>query len=136
MAAVSPFIALYLRNGYVDVTGDWTSVASYSLVSLAFSLIMFQIFGIGGIIVRYICVNDLLNIVKAVLGAELMTAIVLFTVTRLEGIPRSVPAIHALILGAGLLAYRVGNLSSQRGWPADQPRRAASENVILIGLND
>ena len=136
MATVSPFLALYLRNGYVDLTGDWTIAASYSVVSLAFSLIMFQIFGIGGIIIRYICVNDLLNIVKAVLGAELMTAIVLFTVTRLEGIPRSVPAIHALILGAGLLAYRVGNLSSQRGWPADQPRRAASENVILIGLND
>jgi len=97
---------------------------------------MFQIFGIGGIIVRYICVNDLLNIVKAVLGAGLMTASVLFTVTRLEGIPRSVPAIHALILGAGLLAYRVANLSRQRGRHADQPRRGESENVILIGLND
>jgi lipopolysaccharide/colanic/teichoic acid biosynthesis glycosyltransferase len=136
MAAVSPFVALYLRDTYVYSTDDWTIVGSYSVVSLAFALIMFQIFGIGGIVVRYISANDILNIAKAVLGAELMTAIVLFTVTRLEGIPRSVPAIHALILGAGLLAYRVANLSGRRHRHADQLRRAAGENVILIGLND
>jgi hypothetical protein len=56
--------------------------------------------------VRYIPLSDLLNIAKVVFGAELITATVLFTVTRLEGIPRSVPAIHALILAAGLIAYR------------------------------
>jgi lipopolysaccharide/colanic/teichoic acid biosynthesis glycosyltransferase len=89
--------------------------------------------------VRYISLSDLLNIAKVVLAGELMTATVLFTVTRLEGIPRSVPAIHALILGAGLVAYRgVANRTDKQGRyaDADQLRRATSENVILIGLND
>jgi lipopolysaccharide/colanic/teichoic acid biosynthesis glycosyltransferase len=137
LAAVSPFAALYLRNGDLASNGDWISAGSYSLVSLAFSLIAFQIFGIGGIIARYISQNDLRNIATAVLASELMTATVLFTLTRLEGIPRSVPAIHALILGVALIAYRgLTNLASRQPRHADQLRRGTNENVIMIGLND
>jgi lipopolysaccharide/colanic/teichoic acid biosynthesis glycosyltransferase len=137
LAAVSPFAALYLRNGDVASNGDWISAGSYCFLSLAFSLLAFQVCGISNIIVRYISVSDLLDIAKVVLAGELMTATVLFTVTRLEGIPRSVPAIHALILGAGLIAYRgLVNLGGKQGRHTDQMRRATKENVILIGLND
>ena len=137
LAAVSPFAALHLRNADVTSNGDWISVGSYSLVSLAFSLSAFQVLGISGIIARYISVRDLLNIAKAVLAGELMTATALFTVTRLDGVPRSVPAIHALILGAGLIAYRgLAHLADKQGRLGDQLRRATSENLILIGLND
>ena len=137
LAAGSPFAALYLRNADLASNGDWISAASYALVSLAFSLIAFQVLGIGGTIARYISESDLRNIAKAVLAGELMTATVLFTLTRLEGIPRSVPAIHALILGAALIAYRgLAKLASRQLRYADQLRRATNENVILIGLND
>jgi len=137
LAVVSPFAALYLRNADVASNGDWIGAGSYSVVSLAFSLTAFQVFRISGIIPRYISVSDLLNVAKVVVGSELMTAIVLFTVTRLEGIPRSVPAIHALILGAGLIAYRgLANAIDKQRCHADRLRRATNENVILIGLND
>jgi lipopolysaccharide/colanic/teichoic acid biosynthesis glycosyltransferase len=137
LAAVSPFAALYLRNDDVASNGDWISAGSYCLLSLAFSLLAFQVCGISNIIARYISVSDLLDIAKVVLAGEVMTATVLFTVTRLEGIPRSVPAIHALILGVGLIAYRgLRNLTGKQGRHADQLRRATNENVILIGLND
>ena len=137
LAAVSPFAALYLRNADVVSNGDWIIVGTYCVVSLAFSLTAFQVFGISGIIPRYISVSDLLDVAKVVLGAELMTTIVLFSVTRLEGIPRSVPAIHALILVAGLVAYRgLGDVADKQRCHADRLRRANNENVILIGLND
>jgi lipopolysaccharide/colanic/teichoic acid biosynthesis glycosyltransferase len=147
LAAVSPFAALYLRNGDAASNGDWIGAGSYCLLSLAFSLLAFQVCGISNIIARYISVSDLLDIAKVVLAGELMTATVLFAVTRLEGIPRSVPAIHALILGAGLIAYRglayrglayrgLVNLAGKQGRHTDQLRRATKENVILIGLND
>src|SRR5262249_31336223 len=60
---------------------------------------------------------------------------VLFTVTRLDGIPRSTPAIHALVLGAGLImarafVYLVDNT------PKAAARSEQATNVILIGLND
>jgi lipopolysaccharide/colanic/teichoic acid biosynthesis glycosyltransferase len=136
LAAGSPFAALYLRNADLASNGDCISAGTYSLVSLAFSLIAFQVLGIGSAIPRYISVRDLRNIAKAVLAGELMTATVLFTLTRLEGIPRSVPAIHALILGVALIAYRgLANFASRQPRHPDQLRRA-NENVILIGLND
>src|SRR5690348_12844917 len=68
LAAVSPFAALYLRNGEVAWNGDWMTAVSYSVVSLAFSLIAFHVFGISRIIPRYLSAKDLVDVAKAVFG--------------------------------------------------------------------
>lgn len=136
LAAVSPLVALYLRSG-ATASGGWTTVASYSLISLVFSLVAFQVFHVSDSIHRYISVTDLLNIVKVALSGQLMTAVVLFTVTRLDGIPRSVPAIQLLVLGTGLVSYRaLVHVTERRRCRSDRPRHPVSENVIFIGLND
>jgi lipopolysaccharide/colanic/teichoic acid biosynthesis glycosyltransferase len=110
---------------------------SFALISLAASLVAFRMFRISSAIPRYISVGDLLNLAKAVVVGDLMTATVLFTLTRLDGIPRSVPAIHAVILGGGLFAYRgLANIADRRRHRADRPQSAAVVNMILIGLND
>lgn len=81
-------------------------------------------------------VGDLLDIAEAVFSGQLMTTIVLCTGTRLDGIPRSIPVIQAVLLGAGLVAYRgVLNVREGRRRKIDQPRHA-SKNVIFIGLNE
>src|SRR5437868_11502745 len=132
LAAVSPFAALYLRG--VDlVSADGMIVAdSFALISMAATLIAFRVFRVSSTIPRYISVGDLLNLAKAVLAGELMTAIVLFTLTRLDGIPRSVPAVHALILGAGLLASRgLASIAERNSCSADRPRTTVA-NMILI----
>jgi lipopolysaccharide/colanic/teichoic acid biosynthesis glycosyltransferase len=137
LAAASPFAALYLRDVDVISAGGRSIAGGYALISLVASLIAFQVLRISDTIPRYISVGDLLHLAKAVVAGELVTAIVLFTVTRLDGIPRSLPAIHALILGAGLLASRgLANVADRNRRRADRPRMAAVENVILIGLND
>ena len=51
-------------------------------------------------------VNDALDVAKAVLFSEFFTCLALFSLTRLDGIPRSTPLIHALLLTAGLLGAR------------------------------
>jgi lipopolysaccharide/colanic/teichoic acid biosynthesis glycosyltransferase len=136
LAAAAPLAALYVRNGEFTANGAWTVTGSYWLVSLLFSLIALQAFRVGDSIPRYMSVSDLLDIAKVVLSGQLMTTIVLFTVTRLEGIPRSVPTIQAAILGTSLIAYRaVLYLSETRRGDSARPRQAVSENVILIGLN-
>ncbi len=118
-------------------TDDWIIAGIYSLVSLGFSLVAFQVLGISVPIPRYISVSDLWGVAKVVLGGQLMTAIVLFTVTRLNGIPRSVPAIQALVLWAGLVAYRgLAKLTERRRRRAGRPQHTSSQNMILIGLND
>ena len=95
-----------------------------------------MIFRIDGVIPRYISVDDALNTLKAVLLAALMTGIVLFTFTRLDGIPRSVPAIHALLLGVGLVAVRgLARLFDRRRENAVAPPPVAAEHAIIVGLN-
>jgi lipopolysaccharide/colanic/teichoic acid biosynthesis glycosyltransferase len=104
-AVLSPLVALALRDA--PVLSDrsyslylyWTCCAFFSLISFSF----FRLEHRGA---RYFSVDDIFDIVKAVVVAELLTATVLFSFTRLEGIPRSTLFIHSLILAAALIAAR------------------------------
>jgi lipopolysaccharide/colanic/teichoic acid biosynthesis glycosyltransferase len=137
LAATSPFAALYLRDVDLVSAGGMFVADSFALISLTASLIAFRIFRVSSVIPRYFSVGDLLNLAKAVVAGELMTTIALFTLMRLDGVPRSVPAIHALILGAGLLAARgLASLAERNRRRVGRPRSAVVANIILIGLND
>src|SRR5262249_23331323 len=61
----------------------------------------------------------------------------LFSLTRLEGIPRSTPLIHALLLTAGLLAARafVRSAHSECDLVATVQFKAPVQHIILIGSN-
>ncbi|HEV2546401.1 MAG TPA: sugar transferase [Stellaceae bacterium] len=137
LAALAPLLALSLRNAPVL---NWSeqgliSAGGYCLLSLIFSLIAFSVFRIHTAIPRYLSIDDIVVVAKAVIVGEFFTCAVLFTVTRLDGIPRSTPAIHALVLGAGLIMARAFvYLIDNTPKAAAQPEEAT--NVILIGLND
>jgi len=118
-------------------TGGMIIAGNYFIVSLVSSLFAFQAFRISTVIPHYISVVDVIGLAKAVVFAELVTATVLFVATRLDGIPRSVPVIHAVILAAGLGVSRgLAVVGQRRRRLADRPRSSAAEHVILIGLND
>src|SRR5262249_12721272 len=61
----------------------------------------------------------------------------LFSLTRLEGIPRSTPLIHALLLTVGLLAARafVRSAHSERDLAPTVQRKAPVQHILLIGSN-
>jgi FlaA1/EpsC-like NDP-sugar epimerase len=44
---------------------------------------------------RYFSVHDAVDVIKAVIMAALLTYVAVFSLTRLEGVPRSTPIIHA-----------------------------------------
>ena len=60
----------------------------------------------------------------------------LFSATRLEGIPRSTPLIHALLLSAGLVMARafVRMIHAERDAPA-AAGEAVAEHIVMIGSN-
>ena len=137
LAVATPLVALSLRSVDLVSHGNWAVAGSYCLLSLVCSLVSFQGFGISDAIPRYLSAHDLLLAIKAALAAQLMAVIALFTITRLDGIPRSVPAIQALLLGVGLVAYRIsGKLTARSRHIPGRPQTAGSENAILIGLNE
>ena len=104
-AVLSPLVALALRDAPVLSDRSY-SLYLYWACCAFFSLISFSFFRLEHRGARYFSVDDIFDIVKAVVVAELLTSTVLFSFTRLEGIPRSTLFIHSLILAAALIAAR------------------------------
>jgi lipopolysaccharide/colanic/teichoic acid biosynthesis glycosyltransferase len=95
----------------------------------------FLVFRIGDGVTCYFSVHDALDVLKAVVLAELMTCVVLFSLTRLEGIPRSTPIIHALVLAAGLITVRTFLRLFDNDLTSAGQRPAFSEHIVMIGSN-
>src|SRR5215831_15089182 len=135
-AALSPLLALYVRGAYIlSAEGAWTA-ALYCGISFVFALIAFLAFRLNEGLPRYFSVHDAVNILKASAIAGLMTAAVLFTFTRLEGIPRSTPLICVFILASGLITSRA--LALLRDNATSMPvndHRSPREHIIIIGAN-
>ena len=63
-----------------------------------------------------------------------MSSLVLFTLNRLDGIPRTTPVLQVLILAAGLLTARTLMLLLDDDRQATQPSNHSSvEHIIMIG---
>lgn len=134
-ALVSPVLALYLRDADLVFRANWEVLGYYWLFSSGFALVAFVALRLQDGMTRYFSVHEALDIAEAALFTELMTFVSLFTLTRLDGIPRSMPLTHGLLLAGGLIAARivVRVIFSEDKEPLDYHYRR--ERIILIGAN-
>ena len=133
-AAAAPLLALYLSNALILASKDFSEVTLYCAVSLVFSIVAFLLFRVHDGMSRYFSVHDALDILKAAGFSQLLTTVALFTVTRLDGIPRSTPIYQALILAGGLVSIRAIIQARQNGSSATNGHNhVARENIIMIG---
>jgi len=133
-AFAAPLLALYLSNALILASKDFSEVTLYCAVSLVFSIVAFLLFRVHDGMSRYFSVHDALDILKAAGFSQLLTTVALFTVTRLDGIPRSTPIYQALILAGGLVTIRAIAQALQNGNSAPNGHSdAARENIIMIG---
>ena len=95
-ALTSPIIALYLRDALIIYPPDRSAIALYWCISAAFALLAFFSFRLQDGFNRNFSVQEAIDIVEAILFAMLLTCALLFTITRLNGIPRSTPLIHGV----------------------------------------
>ena len=84
---------------------------------------------------RYFSLHQALDVAEAVLFAELMTFLALFTLTRLDGVPRSIPIVHGLLLLMGLLAARIFMRFVSTEDDATVHYGSRRERIIVIGAN-
>jgi len=134
LAVAAPVVALYLRNALALGLNQIPEAITYCSIAAVFSLAVFAGFGINRSIPGYFTVRDVINLAKAVFVGEILTSATLFSITRLDGIPRSVPAIHALTLGAGLFTVRlIAHIGTSRRYPGER-QPAIEEAAILIGV--
>jgi FlaA1/EpsC-like NDP-sugar epimerase len=134
-ALLSPIAALYLRDADILYRNDWTGVAYYCGMSAGFALLAFLVLRIQDGMTRHFSVHEALDIVEAVLFAELMTLAALFTLTRFDGIPRSMPLIHGLLLAGGLIGTRmvIRLIRGERNPTGGYGSRGG--RIIVIGAN-
>src|SRR6185312_1683182 len=103
-------------------------------LSTGFAVVAYLAFGLRSTVSQHFSAHEVLDIAEAVLFAQLLTYGVLFTLTRLDGIPRSVPLYHGLLLAGGLIFVRIVTRtgSHERRASDYQMRR---ERIIVIGAN-
>ena len=133
-ALLSPLLALWMGDALVLSQQDWSMIATYCALSSGFAVMAFMAFRLQDTMTRHFSAHDALDIIEAVLFAELMTYGFLFTLTRLDGIPRSVPLCHGLLLAGGLVFARIVTrvAGAEEGVIDHQSRH---ERIIVIGAN-
>jgi lipopolysaccharide/colanic/teichoic acid biosynthesis glycosyltransferase len=135
-ALLSPLLALYFRDAQILSYEGLLPTIVYRSLSLVFSLIAFSAFRLHDGMTRYFSVHDAIDVTKAVFAATCMTSVAVFTVTRLDGVPRSTPIIHALVLIAGLIGVRIFTRLNEAKRTALVPRTdVAAEHILMIGSN-
>lgn len=136
-ALVSPLLALDLTNAYVlRENNGLTSAIVFCVILFLTSAVSLVVFRVHDGVARYFSVHDALVIGKAVIATELMGCVILFTATRLEGIPRSAPVVHALLFGVGLLTARTLARVTANDRAIAASASAEAEHIVLLGANE
>ncbi len=134
-AFLSPWLTLLLRDPTI-LAGDSEKLqvaTLYCVTSFLFCIVFFLFFRIRDGMMQFFSVHDALDIARTVLLAELCTSGVVFSLARLDGIPRSAPFIHMLVLAAGLIVMRVAARVLARRNGAPRRMATAAEHIIMIG---
>jgi lipopolysaccharide/colanic/teichoic acid biosynthesis glycosyltransferase len=126
---------LYLRSPDILFREDLSGVAYYWVLSSGLALVAFYALRLQDGITRYFSVHDALDVAEAVLFAESMTLSVMFTITRLDGIPRSMPLIHGVLLAAGLIGARMVVRIVFSEDEESEDYHSCRERIIIIGAN-
>lgn len=134
MAIVAPILALWIRDQ--EVFSTLNPVIAYVSVSVCFSIGFFIVFRIAHGFPSFFSFHDAIQIANASVCAVAATAAVVFTSTRLEQIPRSIPTIHFLILIALLSGGRLLRRSFVQHrdlQPAVDIAHEKEQNVLIVG---
>ena len=138
MAAASFPLSLYFRVGPdFDYFADAFLVEGVAVFTVTAALV-FSLIGMYRGIWRYASINDLITIIKAVSLVVVVFVPVLFLITRLEDMPRSLPLINwfvlLFLLGGPRLSYRI--FKDRRLDHVLEMDDSARMRVLLVGAGD
>jgi lipopolysaccharide/colanic/teichoic acid biosynthesis glycosyltransferase len=126
----SPLLAFLLRDGTIKSPD---TVLIYCGIAFAASLFVFQWFQTSSPIFRYFSVRDALDLLKACVLIAALSAVCLFSFTRLDDAPRSIPVLHLFLLASGLLAARLlSRLHQTRREMSLRKATSAAQHVLVV----
>ena len=138
VAVFAPLTALLLRNPLLFNDPNLPLIATYTCASFLFCSASFILFRIANSLPRFVSFQDAIQIFKAALTGVAATNIFMFSLTRLDEVPRSVPALQLLLLVGGLNVTRMlrrAFIQRRDMASCTTPGHAEEENTIVIGAN-
>jgi len=138
---LAPILALALRD--TDLL-NWPKFPSnppvpylFVFTAIAFAIPSLLVCRVSDAMRHTFSVQDFLAICAAVAMTIGSSGLVLFTLTRLDGVPRSTPLIYSLVLGSGLIGGRTFSLLVGHERAKARVKRDPAElrRVILIGAD-
>jgi lipopolysaccharide/colanic/teichoic acid biosynthesis glycosyltransferase len=137
--AAAPFAALALRDDSLlrfDLASLGTREAyQYALITIVCALPAAAVFRLRDGLSRDFAFVDVWAILGAAGIASSASAALIFTVNRLDYIPRSTPLIYAMVLVAGLIGGRtIARADGSRRMAEERPRRQA-RRVVVVGVD-
>ena len=129
-------IAFLLRDASFVFDGYPMDTLVYCAIAFSSGLLMLLAFHLGKNLSDYVSMRDVYSIVQVSLATIALTSFALFSLTRLEHVPRSIPIIHFLVLCSLMFIGRVAStrLREMREM-RNAPRVVNPQHVILIGAN-
>lgn len=140
-ALAAPFIAIAIRDpGLLSIgalSDDTAPLWIFSGVAFLSALVSFLVFRLSDGLSRFFSVHDVIAVSASVAVSAATTSMVLFTFTRLEGVPRSTPLIYAMVLGGLLILGRAFHrvLVTEQDKEYWQARPDQLRNVIIVGAS-
>jgi lipopolysaccharide/colanic/teichoic acid biosynthesis glycosyltransferase len=107
VAFLAPLLAFWLREAPFSADGQLEPYAIYLGAATGLSALFFIQFRVAHGLPKFFSFHDAVQIARASGCAVTATTVFLFTLSRLELIPRSIPPLHFLTLTAGLIGVRV-----------------------------
>ncbi len=136
LTVLSGPLAIVLREPDLLSGNQLASSLVYSGISAAAGIFMLLAFDLGRGLARYTSMRDAIAVAKMALATVALTSLGLFTLTRLDDVPRSIPALHFLVLTSLLLACRaIAVRRRERGYLKTAAGFADPEQVLVIGAN-
>lgn len=138
VAALAYLVALYLRMGDDVTTLSFLTILTSTSIFTATCAVVFWASGLYRSIWAFASLRDLTEILRASTIATTAFVIIAFLLTRLEGVPRTVPFITWFIMMAGLGGSRMAfRLWREKRLSALWQRSGGGRvNVLLIGAGD
>jgi lipopolysaccharide/colanic/teichoic acid biosynthesis glycosyltransferase len=132
-AFAAPLLAILVRDETLFVREP---VLLYWGVGFGVSVLTFVLFRSGAELTRYFSLEDGLRVAKVSIVVAALTAMIIFSLNRLEGVPRSVPLFHGIFLALLLIGGRTLRRVVHVRRTSRMRTKAPVTSILVVGTND
>ena len=129
-------VSLALREPRLYALDHLVEAVTYSTFAFIVGVAVIIVFNLGKNVRGLISLSEVQSVVLAALSAVSVTALIVFSVTRLDNVPRTVPLIHLLVLASLMLTTRaIATKQRRRRERRNKVPPADPSHILLIGAN-